>query len=258
MMTEKCRRLSEDIVGRVTRLEGIEAVTLTGETDLPSSDAYFYLSFDVYYSGQVPAPEARRSSFLDAGAFESSHYAKKDRFLLQDMPVRIEYKAVDRIDEILSWREENLWTFRQNGTYMFYRMQEATIMFERSQWLSQAREKLQQIPERFWKLLEQSCMATMEHYLNDLESAVLKEDRLFYTISAGGFVKYLCSMVYIVNRTFEPSGRQLYEGIMRLETVPENFEGRFESFIREDSESPATRKMEIASLMARSVIRLVR
>lgn len=257
-MTEKCRLISEDIVERVIKFEGIEAVTLTGDTDLPSNDPYFYLSFDVYYSGQVPAPAIRRSSFIDAGAFESSHYAKKDRFLLQDLPIRIEYKAVDRIDQILSWGEENLWTFRQNGTYMFFRLQEATILFERSEWLSQTREKLNRIPERFWTLLEQSCMATMEHYLNDLESAVLKDDRLFYTISAGGFIKYLCSMLYIVNRTFEPSGRQLHDEIMNLEMIPENFKGRFESFISEDNELPGTRKMEIASLMARSVIRMVR
>jgi len=69
-------------------------------------------------------------------------------------------------------------------------------------------------------------------------------------------VKSICSMLYAINRRFEPSGRQLYEQILELDVLPENFRGRFYSILRDDPEFNHERKQEIAELMTRSVINL--
>ena len=40
-------------------------------------------------------------TFSNAGAFESSSATSKDRFLVDDTPIRVEYKDIARIDDIL-------------------------------------------------------------------------------------------------------------------------------------------------------------
>ena len=118
------------------------------------------------------------------------------------------------------------------------------------------RAQLKKLPDAFWLALRESFFSAAEHYLTDLKSAVARKDDLFYLVSLSGFVKSICSMLYTVNRRFEPSGRMLFEQTLKLTILPENFRGRFYSILREDPEFPPERKQEIAELMTRSVINL--
>jgi hypothetical protein len=58
------------------------------------------------------------------------------------------------------------------------------------------------------------------------------------------------------NGQFEPSHRGYLALASALRTLPDDFAGRFESFLRPDSELPPSRKYEIAKLIARSIISL--
>ena len=253
-MKRKVETISRDLTERIIRWDVVDAITLADTAEEELHDPYFFLSLDVYYRGAIPDVETRMRLFSDAGAFESSSVSAKDRFLIDGLPVRIEYKEMSRIDGILERTGANMWVFRQTGTYMFYRLESALLLEAKSDWLEKTRAALQVLPDEFWSSLAESSRATMEHYLGDLSAAVLRDDRLFYLISSAGFLKSFLSLLFVLNRQFEPSGRMLYEKIWDLSALPENLKGRFESFLRDDSEFPPSRKRRIAELMAKSVI----
>jgi hypothetical protein len=58
----------------------------------------------------------------------------------------------------------------------------------------------------------------------------------------------------VINREFEPSARKSSEYVFTLPSLPENFRGRFESFLRQDGGLDMRRKAEVAELMAKSVL----
>jgi hypothetical protein len=75
-------------------------------------------------------------------------------------------------------------------------------------------------------------------------------------ISAANFIKYACAVLFMENGQFEPSHRGYLDQVSSLKTLPDDFTGRFESFLRPDSELPPERKYEIAKLIARSIVNL--
>ncbi len=253
-MQRKVANVSEYLSERLFTWEQVDCIARADTLDVDVYDPYFYISLDVYYRGEIPDVEERMGFFSEAGAFESSSVASKDRFLIDNLPIRVEYKDMSRVDQILARTDENMWVFRQTGTYMFYRLETAEVLKKRSDWIDQVREKLDQLPELFWKRLANAGRATMEHYLSDLTAAVMREDELFYLISAAGFLKSFLSLLFVVNRKFEPSGRMLCERVWNLPELPENFKGRFSSFLRQDPEFPPSRKRELAELLAKSAV----
>ncbi len=255
-MKRKVERISNSIVERFKAVESIEAITLHISAESDIHDPYFFMSLDVYYNGALPESRERQLLFEDAGGFETSSYCKKDRFFMEDLPVRIEYKHTKRVEHLLHNLEDNLWAFRQTGTYMFFRIQQGHVLFSRGEWLEGIRDELTRLPEGFWEALRESFYSAAEHYLTDLKSAVVRGDDLFYHISLTGFVKSMCSMLFAVNRRFEPSGRLLFEQTLGLKVLPENFKGRFYSILRDDPEFNHSRKQEIAELLTRSVVNL--
>ncbi len=253
-MKRKVERIANDLAGRLKEWDSVDTITIAEWADMDIYDPYFFLSLDVYYQGKIPSAEKRRKLFSDAGAFETSSVTKKDRFLLEDLPVRVEFKDISRIDNILLSTKEHLWVFRQTGTYMFYRIEKGKVLNKKSDWIDRTKEKLKNLPEVFWKMLHTACQSTMEHYLLDLNAAVARADNFFYLVSSAGFIKNLCSMLFILNRRFEPSGRKLFESVLELPRKPDNFRGRFESFLRQAPELTPVRKREVAELLAKSVI----
>ena len=253
-MKRKVEQICADITDKLSMWEGVEAIVLVSPVTIDPDDPSLFISLDVYYHGDLIEPVKRHALFAEAGAFESSSVATKDRFIIREIPVRVEYKAVERIDTILERAEEHLYVFRQTGTYMFYRLATGSVLYKRSDWLNAVRDRMHRIPDSFWVLLRDSCRSTMEHYLSDLSAAVINDDAFFFLVSAAGFIKSFCSLLFVINHTFEPSGRQLYVKVFELPILPENFKGRFESFLREDPEFGPERKREVAELLAKSVV----
>lgn len=256
-MRRKVEQIAEDLTARLSEWAGVDTITLAEFAEMDQSDPYFFMSFDVFYRGELPEIAERLNSFSDAGAFETSSVATKDRFIIDSIPVRLEYKDMNRIDKLLEHAEERLWVFRETGTYMFYRLSSYQVLLQKSDWLKGIRERLKNLPEEFWRSLEASGLSATEHYLSDLQAAVMRDDRLFFVISLANYVKNLSSMMFLINRRFEPSGRDLYARILELPHLPENFRGRFYSIIHESDEFPPTRKQELAELLLRSILPLM-
>lgn len=219
-------------------------------------DPYYFVSIDVYYTGSLPPAESRYESFSFGGAFESSYSNRKDRLIYDRIPIRLEYKEMKGMEDLIEGRGGLQESLREGGTYGFYRIINSDILFSRCDWLPQMRKKLEDMPQSFWDLLRRKFQARMEHFLGDLGGAVMRRDDLFFIIAAAGFVRSTCAVLFAINRRFEPSPRLLAEQVMTLPILPDTFEGRFGSFLRNDSGLSPGKKREVAELLVKNILNL--
>ena len=257
-MKRKAKLLADRFMSRISEWPAIECIALN-EAALPDTlDPYFALILDVYHSGSIPGMEERRAAYgEDIAAFESSASQNKDRFLVGGLPVRIEFKSVDKITEIVDIADrktDQLWLIKDSGTYMFYRLAHGEILFRRTEWINALRSRLNNLPDEFWLQMRDAHQSKMEHFLSDLGAAMMQRDDFHYLISSAGFIKNACVLLFCVNRRFEPSHRAFYDQVKELETLPSDFIGRFESFLRADSEMTTERKYGVAQLIAKSLL----
>jgi hypothetical protein len=218
-------------------------------------DPYFFISLDVYFTGELPDAAQRAAGLSFAGGYESAGLNRKDRFLVGDIPVRLEFKDMSRFDAIIANSLDGDVFLRDTGTYMFYRLMESDILFNRSDWMNENRKRLRGLSDDFWAAARKSAESRMEHYLGDLSAAVIRDDDLFFMVSASGFVKSVCGAMFAINQRFEPAPRQMLEMSSSLPVKPDVFQGLLESFIRH-SDTSLNRKREVAELLAKKIIQI--
>jgi hypothetical protein len=255
-MKNKTKILAERFVSVLSAWPGVECVSLN-EAALPDTlDPYFALILDVFYSGSIPEPEERRGFYGgDVAAFEGSN-PDKDRFLIGDIPVRLEYKSTRQIDELVSiadTRREFLWLIKDSGTYGFYRLAHGAILFDRTGWIRDIQHRLANLGVEFWTAAREANQSKMEHFLGDLGAALIQGDNFHYLISSSGFIKSACLTLFCVNHRFEPSHRGYYNQVMELPILPDSFRAMFETFLREDA---MERRYSLAKHIARGIIQL--
>jgi hypothetical protein len=254
-MSRKADQVIENVVQVLSSWGGVDTVTVL-ESGEDLYDPYFFLSLDVYYRDGLPGESSRRTAFTGAGAYETTQPDRKDRFLLEDIPIRLEYKLIPTYDRIVQAAHDHTFHHRETGTYVFYRLTESRVLLEKSGWLAATRSSLKKLDNRFWQDLRQDAQARMEHNLSDMYAAEMRQDPLFFLVSRSGFAVNLCSVLCALNETFEPSGRILLQTVTGFRVLPESFQARFEHFLSDAPEISRARKCELAQLMAKSVIRI--
>ena len=254
-MTSRGTHLTEPIVEVLSGWPGVDSVGVI-QSGADSYDPYYFVSLDVYCSGDIPDADERGDALKDHTMFESSHVTRKDRFLVGETPVRIEYKYTQRFDELVDAAEAGTSRFRDAGTYPFYRLVTAEPVFTRTDWLPTIRRRLEDLPDAFWISLRETQQARAEHTYADLSAAAVRDDELFFLVSAGRFIRSLAGLLFTINRRFQPSYRLLAEELYGLPTRPESFAARLESFIRQDGTWTMEQRQELAELMITSVLSL--
>ena len=258
-MNMKVKKITEEIFSVISRWPGVECICLNETARVDFLDSYFALIFDVYYEGEMPGIDERTSVFPNASMFETSPLGTKDRVMLEDIPVRIEYKSMNKVGTNLGIAAsdcENLWRLKDSGTYGFYRLLNSEILFNKSGWIVKVRKQLENLPDVFWNKMRDFYQTTMEHYLMDLGAAAVQNDAFFYQVSLSGYLKFVTSVLFMVNHTFEPSHKSCNEQVHALDILPSGFEGFFDSLLRIDGMLDAQRKFKIAEQLAKTVINL--
>ena len=259
-MKYKTKLLVERFSGILSSWEGVECITLN-EAAMPDTlDPYFALIIDVFYSAPIPdADERCRKYGDDVAAFESSGQSEKDRFLIGDIPVRLEYKKTGKIDELVNIacsNHESLWFIKDSGTYGFYRLANCEIVFSRTNWINNVRERLTHIGDQFWKEMRGAVQSKMEHFLSDLGAACFQRDKFHYLIASAGFIKTACLTLFCINRRFEPSHRAYFKQVCELPILPASFAAEFKTFLENNSGVDLDSRFYLAKLIAQKIVAL--
>ena len=257
-MKFKTKMLVDRFASVISKWPGVECVSLN-EAALPDTlDPYFALIMDIYFRESIPDAEERQGLYgNDLEAFETT--GSKDRFLVGNIPIRLEYKPVKMIEELVSiadTRLDALWLIKDSGTYGFYRLSQGEIIFSRHDWIKNIRHRLADLGNEFWQIMRNANESKMEHFLSDLGAAVMQEDEFFYLISSAGFIKNVCLTLFCINRHFEPSHRAYYKKVLDLKTLPDSFPAYFESFLRSGPELTMERRYSIAQFIAKGIVSL--
>jgi len=255
-MKTKVKKVVDEITEVLKIWEGIEAVILQHFVEKDIYDPNFSITLDVFKNRDIPENAHREAAFPDARYFESSRVKNKDRFILEDLPVRISYKDSERVDAVLAATAGESWLLKERGTYLFHRIATGTVVWSRGGWINGIQEKLDNLPSSFWIQWIESCNRRIDHLLSDLRAASLKGDALYFNLSLSGFLKTIAEVLFAVNHVFEPGPRDYTASLGLLEILPEGFEANWGSLLREDAELPRDRKREIAEILARGVFSL--
>lgn len=245
------------IVSTISTWSGVRAIVLQHFAERDIYDPNFSVTLDVYQDGDIPDKDERPGLFPEAQFFESSRLTPKDRFILQDMPIRISYKSCRQIDEIIQALDSEKWLSMESGTYLFYRMATGVITWARDDWMEKVVHKLDQLPDSFWKFMIDSCQRRIDHYLGDLGASSMKDDILYFNLSLSGYLQSVVKLLFAVNHTFESGPRDYTAALSLLEIMPDGFEANWLCLLREDDYLPQERKREIAELLTKSIYSLI-
>jgi len=258
-MKYKTKILVERFTEILSAWKGVECITLNEAAEPDPLDPYFALILDVFCNSTIPKAEERcRLYGDDVAAFESAGINEKDRFLIGDIPVRLEFKKTKKIDELIKIAcsdHESLWLIKDSGTYGFYRLANCEIVFSRSKWIHDVRKKLGNIKEPFWAEMRNSVQLKMEHFLSDLGAACFQNDKFHYLIASAGFIKNACLTLFCLNKRFEPSHRAYYKQVCELPILPESFSAEFQTFLNDDAADLDSR-FYLAKLIAQKIVLL--
>ena len=259
-MKYKTKQLVDRFTEILSSWEGVECITLN-EAALPDTlDPYFALILDVFYS--APIPDAAQRSTLygnDIAVFESSAKGEKDRFLIGEIPVRIEFKKTKKIEEVISIayeKHESLWLIRDSGTYVFYRLANCNIIFSRSNWIHEIRKQLENLSDYFWIEMRSIIQSKMEHFVSDLGAACFQGDKFHYLIASAGFIKNACLTLFCINKRFEPSHRAYFNQVCELPVLPESFVAEFQTFLDNSNSVDMESRFYLAKLIASRIVML--
>jgi hypothetical protein len=259
-MKYKTKILVERFTEILSAWKCVECITLNEAALSDTLDPYFALILDVFCSAPIPKAEERcRLYGEDVAAFESSGQGEKDRFLIGDIPVRLEFKKIEKIDELVEIACSNydsLWFIKDSGTYGFYRLANCDVIFSRSNWIHDVRKDLENIDDQFWVQMRGNVQSKMEHFLSDLGAACFQNDKFHYLIASAGFIKTACLTLFCINKRFEPSHRAYYKQVSELPILPESFAAEFQTFLEDDTTADLDSRFYLAKLIAQKIVML--
>ncbi|MCG8453421.1 MAG: hypothetical protein MI717_09605 [Spirochaetales bacterium] len=252
-MKVKVKRIVQGIVDVLKEWDSVNAVVLQQFAEKDIYDPNFSVTLDVFRTDAMPKAELRENAFQGAQYFEASKMKNKDRFLIEDLPVRISYKDTVRVDAIMDAVAREDWLSMERGTYLFHRIATGTVVWKRDAWMDGVLSGLDSLPASFWQTWYQSCRRRVDHLLGDLGAAVITEDVFYFRVSLSEFLRGVAEYLLCVNKVFEPGPRDISAALSVLDILPEGFEANWKSLLRNDSELPPDRKRDIAELLARSI-----
>jgi len=253
-MKYKVEELTNFLKDTISGWNGVECITVDPRSDSFAFDPYFALVIDVYYRGKIPSSEKRRKAFGDPGDFETAAGKTKDRFFLDELPIRIEYKDIRSMNKLVSKPMQNLKILKNSGTYSFYRLKKNKVIFSSTDWIATTRTALDNFPESAWVALRDSFLSKMEHFLADMGGASFSGDKFFLLLSEAGFMRFAAASIFMANRRFEPSHRDIEDHLRGLDSIPEGFWNAWDALLQKTGDIPALKRFEIARVLAGSVL----
>lgn len=257
-MIQKINHLVETVLQGLASASDIECVQRIPYHGggLPSSPL-FCLKLDVFFRGPVPAYPDRLKAFPPLQFIETSLAREKDRFFLEQVPIHLDYKEVDRIDEELRTLGVSGAALRHETTYGLFRLYHGIPVHTKTAWIREVKNKLDTLPDGFWTFQRQNLAGRLEHLLSDMAAAIFNRDGLFFQIGMARYLETLGELLFAINRQFLCPPEELKFQIDGLEVLPAGFTGFFDSLLREDSGFDRERRLALARHLAEGTLALV-
>ncbi len=255
-MKHRVELMAERLTAILASWPGVSCVLSCDASETDILDPYFALVLDVYCDEAIPSMEQRIVLFDNPGAFEGTPGGNKDRFFLDGLPIHLEYKKTALLNFVLMDEKDLAWIHSVTGTYFLYRIVHGSVLYRKNDWIDRVRAGLEATPAYFWTTLRETWQFKMEHHLSDLGGAALKNDRYFYYISLAGFMKACASILFAINKAWEPSDRNLTEALLKLPLLPDDFSGQWGGLTRTDSRLSPERIFQLAQHTAKSIFLL--
>jgi len=254
-MKGRIERVKDQILTSLSSKPFLKAIALIHHKGEDLYDPYFTLSFDVFYMDSLP--NDRSSFYKGVELFEDSPVANKDRILIDNLPVRIEYKSTELVDRLLMALETGAPYAPRELSFLINRIRLSEKIHDSEDWFSNTLKKVEKLPEDFWSRLMIFHSNKMENCLNDLRAASMRKDPFFFHISLGNFLQDSGALLMALNHQPEPSPRYFNKTLRALPQLPDGFLANYESLLRTDGELTMERKSEVASLFTRSILGLL-
>jgi hypothetical protein len=257
-MVQKINHLVETILQGFTagpEVECIQRIPYHGG-GLPDSPL-FCLKLDIFFQEAIPAFPGRLSALPPLQFLETSLSKEKDRFFLEKVPIHLDYKEVNRIDEELVGLGKPDSPLRHETTYGLFRLYHGIPLFVKTDWIRSVKTRLETLPEGFWRFHRQNLAGRLEHLLSDMAAAVFNRDGLFFQIGLARYLATLSELLFAVNRQFLCPAEELKFQIDGLQSLPAGFTGYFDSLLRDDASFDRERRLTLARRLAESVLAFV-
>jgi len=114
-MMHKVGRIASRLTSIISSWPEVDSVLSCEAAETDVLDPYFALVLDVYYDGSIPGRDERQTLYENPGAFETSSSGEKDRFFLEGLPVRVEFKSVRSIDSLIKNQFDSMLLFGSSG-----------------------------------------------------------------------------------------------------------------------------------------------
>jgi len=255
-MKRKSEEISAFLIDTISQWDGIDCICIDRRSQHDELDPHYALVLDIYYRNSIPLVEKRQSFFNNPGAFESAPGGMKDRFFLDEIPVRIEYKHIPDMQDQVEYPLRHIKLLKNTGTYPLYRLLHFPLVFSKSDWIERMRVSLNSFPLDAWQALFDSFSAKMEHYLSDFGAAAVSENQFFRLMSRAGFLKFAGASIFMVNHAFEPSHAEYEIQLKNQPILPANFGNLWDSISCERNDLSEFKKFEHARLLAREIFEL--
>lgn len=255
-MKRKSEEVSAFLIDTMSQWDGIDCICIGQRSQHDELDPHYALVFDIYYCNSIPPVEKRQSLFNNPGAFESAPGGMKDRFFLDEIPVRIEYKHIPDMQDQVEYPLRHIKLLKNTGTYPLYRLLHFPLVFSKSDWIERMRVSLNSFPLDAWQGLFDSFSAKMEHYLSDFGAAAVSENQFFRLMSRAGFLKFAGASIFMANHAFEPSHADYEIQLKNQPILPANFANLWDSISGERNDLSEFKKFEHARLLAREIFEL--
>jgi len=255
-MKRKTEELAAFLIDTISRWSGVDCICVDLRSQNDELDPHYALVFDAYYRHGIPSAEKREQLFKNPGAFESAPGGMKDRFFLDEIPIRVEYKYIPIVQDMVERPLHHIKLLKNTGTYPLYRLLKFPLVFSRSDWIDRMRAQLNSFPEEAWKGLFDSFSAKMEHYLSDFGAAAVSENQFFRLMSRAGFLRFAGASIFMFNHAFEPSHAEYEAQLKDLTNLPANLASLWDAISGERNDLTEFRKFELARLLAREIFEL--
>jgi len=255
-MKRKSEEVSAFLIDTVRQWDGVDCICIDQRSQQDELNPHYALVFDVYYRDSIPSVEKRRKLFNNPGAFESAPGGMKDRFFLDEIPVRIEYKHILEVQDQVEHPLRHIKLLKNTGTYPLYRLLHFPLVFSKGDWIDRMRAGLTNFPLDAWLGLFDSFSAKMEHYLSDFGAAAVSENQFFRLMSRAGFLRFAGASIFMANHVFEPSHAEYEVQLKNQPMLPANFANIWDSISGERSDLSEFKKFELARLLAREIFDL--